>query len=556
MNYFPHAKLFPNGPFPTEAHNITLGDKSSAMSDSSIQDPETPAKDLESVEPNGTELASTELSEFQQFEEGGDADSSPPTEMEPFSDFSSIAKSRELSEELNDNKFTVDTSLKKFYKPQENTTPRIEVDDTASEQEIAIDEDESISETPSRRGSILSSQGLSPTPSIPGTPDRNLIRSIDQRFQTRFNSLTSIRSGSFAPPSPNTKNQSPNVDQLITDTDGDSPWETIRWSKLRKISNQIFSETASSVYGKPTSFLAASLIVIGTSRGYILVFDYQQNLKSVIGKNTKALESGQITSLAVSADFSYVAAGYSSGHIFTWDLAKPSAYNIHISPIKLNFVGKPRSDGHVEDTSVIHLSFVGKRHSALVSGDVRGMAFWHNTVRTIMGRSVQTKRIMGRYPQPHLTIESKHKPTTLLACSPLPLGTVVQPTDEMNLVAIMTPYLLAVVSVMPSPQTEYKTGRPASASNEMGLSGALAWFPALKSSGSVHETNPRLAYSWSNVLTILEVVTIRKLDNSTSRADISLNFTSLKRYIADEAIVSIQWISRQVSFYLLLHSHC
>lgn len=156
---------------------------------------------------------------------------------------------------------------------------------------------------------------------------------------------------------------------------------------------------------------------------------------------------------------------------------------------------------------------------------------------------------MGRYPQPHLTMEVTHKPTALLACSPLPLGTVVQPTDDMCLVAIMTPYLLAIVSVLPSPQTEFKTGRPKSVSNELGLSGCLAWFPALKSAGSSSETNPRLAYSWSNVLTIMEVSAIKKHESSTSRKDISLNFTSLKRFVGDEAIVSIQWISRQVSLF-------
>lgn len=510
-----------------------------------IELPQPPASEEELGEVELSDVENVEFSEFQEYE-----DEENTTELEPFSDFSSISKSQELSNELRDDKFSINTKIPQYYKPQE-TLPRIEVGEADSEHEIPSDEDELISEASSMRGSILSSQGLSPTPSFQGTPDRGYVRSIDHRFQTRFNSLTSMRSNYSASPttrhlSPLTSH-SPNFDQLFADSEADSPWETIRWNKLRKISNQIFSESASSVYGKPTCILAAAIIAIGTSRGYVLVFDYHQNLQSIIGKNTKAIESGEVTSLAVSADFSYVASGYSTGHIFTWDLAKPSTYNIHVSPISINFVGKPRYDGHLEGTSVIHLSFVGKRHSALVSGDVKGMAFSHNTVRTIMGRSVQTKRIIGRYPQPHLTLEAKHKPTALLACSPLPLGTVVQPTDDMCIVAIMTPYLLALVSVLPSPQTEYKTGRPASACNEMGLSGALAWFPALKSYGSAGETNPRLAYSWSNVLTIMEVVAIKRNENSTSRKDISLNFTSQKRYVGNEAIVSIQWISRQVS---------
>lgn len=515
-------------------------------------------EDNEAQELGEIELMDTEFSDFQTYGDSNEDStnlSNNPKELEPFSNFSSISKSQELAEELSTEQFSVNTAIPQYYKPhnEPSSASSPSKPDLDSDQDIPTDEDELLSEGNSTRGSILSSQGLSPTPSIPGTPDRiSHIRSIDQRFQTRFNSLTSIRSNFSPPPGrPSTSLviPSPNFDQLFNDSETDSPWETIRWSKLRKISSQIFSESASSIYGKPTCLLAAALIAIGTSRGYVLVFDYHQSLKSIIGQNTKAMECGEVTSLAVSADFSYLASGYSSGHIYTWDLAKPSSFNIHIRPISLNFVGKPRFDGHLENTSVIHLSFVGKRHSALISGDVKGMSFFHNTIRTIVGRSVKTKRIMGRYPQPHLTMEVTHKPTALLACSPLPLGTVVQPTDDMCLVAIMTPYLLAIVSVLPSPQTEFKTGRPKSVSNELGLSGCLAWFPALKSAGSSSETNPRLAYSWSNVLTIMEVSAIKKHESSTSRKDISLNFTSLKRFVGDEAIVSIQWISRQVSLF-------
>lgn len=527
------------------------------MSDTNEADGLNPdEQELGEVELGDVELAEPKFAAFQRFDDGDLTPKDQPlTEMEPFSTFSSISESQGLPEDLNTDKFDVSTAIPQYYKQSTSPTaprPQIQVHGPDSdEQEIMSDEDELLSEANSRRGSILSPQALSPSPSLPGTPDRGShIRSIDQRFQTRFNSLTSIQSNFSSSPSRQVESlttSSPSLEQLFNDAEAGSAWETIRWTKLRKISSQIFSESASGIYGKPTCVLAAALIAIGTSRGLILVFDYHQNLKFIIGKNTKAAESGEITSLAVSADFSFMAAGHSKGHIFTWDLAKPTAYNFHISPISMNFVGKPRHDGHLEGSNIIHLSFVGKRHSALVSGDAKGMAFSHNIVRSLVTRSVHTKRIMGRYPQPHLTLGTKHKPTALLACSPLPLGTMVQPTDDMCLVAIMTPYLLAIVSILPSPQTEFKTGRPASVSNEMGLSGALAWFPALKSTGSTTETNPRLAYCWSNVLTIMEVVTIKKYENSTSAKDISLNFTSLKRYVGDEAIVSIQWISRQVS---------
>lgn len=483
-----------------------------------------------------------------------------------FSNFSSVSKaqdSNEYNEQQDKDLILADlkTSIPQYYKPHATRLAKSAAVNTNSDDEElqTEDEDDLVSSGPSNHGSLVSStQDLSSPRSLSGTPDRtHFVRSIDQRFKTRFNSLTSIQSNYSGTGTPRRTASlgmpSADVDQFFIDGETDKSWETMRWTKLRKISNQIFSETAASTYGRPTCLLAAALIAIGTSRGFVLVFDYHQNLKSVIGQNTKATECGEVTSLAVSADFSYIASGYSTGHIFTWDLAKFTTYNIHISPISMNFMGKPSHDGNVEGSRIIHLSFLGKRHSALVSGNDRGMCFSHNTVRSMLGRSVKTRRIMGRYPQPHLTLDTHHKPTAILACSPLPLGTIVQSTDDMCLVAIMTPYILAIVSVFPSPQTEFKTGRPKSVSHELGLSGCLAWFPALKATGTSSETNSRLAYSWSNVLTIMEVVVIKKHESSKSRKDMSLNFTSVKRYIGEEAIVSIQWISRQVSTFVQIY---
>lgn len=345
------------------------------------------------------------------------------------------------------------------------------------------------------------------------------VRPIDERFQTRFSTLTRLRSSSNSIPSFNGLNDYSNLK------------DTVRWVKLRKISSQIFSEAASNLYGKPTCLLTATIIAVGTSKGIILVFDYYQTLKSIIGPKTKAMRCGEVTSLAISDDFSYIAAGHTNGHIFTWELTKPSTYNIHVHPIRSDMLG--RSDGHILGTKVVHLSFVSKRHSALISGDVNGLAFVHDTVRTLIGRTVLTQRIMGRYPQNQLNPEIK--PTTLLACAPLPHSSMDKVNDEICLVAIMTPNLLALVSVLPTPQTQFKTGRPKSVSNTMGLSGCLTWFLTYKSS------TPRLAYCWSNVLTVMEVSVTKQRDNS-----IAVNLTIPKRYVGEEAIVSVQWISDKV----------
>jgi hypothetical protein len=68
-----------------------------------------------------------------------------------------------------------------------------------------------------------------------------------------------------------------------------APWEVVRWTKLKKITGQVFSEVGKRNFGRPTCLSVAASLVVGTSKGFILVFDYQQVLKSIIGPGTKGM---------------------------------------------------------------------------------------------------------------------------------------------------------------------------------------------------------------------------------------------------------------------------
>ncbi len=48
------------------------------------------------------------------------------------------------------------------------------------------------------------------------------------------------------------------------------------------------------------------------------------------------------------------------------------------------------------------------------------------------------------------------KPSTVLAFAPLPLGNVEMVTDSMGLTAMLTPYLLVIVSTTPIAQTQHQ----------------------------------------------------------------------------------------------------
>lgn len=394
--------------------------------------------------------------------------------------------------------------------------------------------------THSRQTSLAGTESSS----VPTSPNSAKIRSIDTRFQTRLSSLSLPTPSNSSIVKRHLRNMSQlsNIDDLL-----DSPnlqLEAVRWTKLRKLSSQVYSDSAMITYGSPTVVLPSSNIAIGTNKGFVLVFDYHQNLLHALGQKQRVFEWGAVTALCVSSDQSFVGVGYAYGHITTWDLKSPQSPHAHISPLRT----PPSFDdtvqqhhGHLEGASVIHLHFVGKRRTVLVSGDVKGMAFYHNSKRSFIGKTIKSVRLLGRYAD-----GVKKKPTTIFGCAPRPLGTEVEKADTLCLVAILTPYMLAVVSALPHPRTHFKVSRDKGSMETMGLSGCLAWFPALKytsGSSTKHAVPSRLAYCWSNVMRILEVTqTQTKLDG------VELSFDNSRRYECDEAIVAVQWINRQVSY--------
>lgn len=326
----------------------------------------------------------------------------------------------------------------------------------------------------------------------------------------------------------------------------------MRWTKLKKITAQVFSEVGKRNFGRPTCLNVTVSLVIGTSKGYILVFDYQQVLKSIIGPGTKAVECGAVTALATSADHSTVAGGHATGHIFTWELAKPAKPFLAIPPLDRAGLDDRKTDGHISGVAILHLGFLGTRHTALVSADDGGMAFSHLATRGLgaIARMVKTTRILGRYPLSDKSVEKPRKPSSVLAFAPLPLGNVEQPTDVMGLTALLTPYLLVIVSTTPVAQTQHKAPRPKEVTPHSAMSGCLAWFPAVKLKGSTNElskavSKTKLVYCWSNVLTILEVESI-VAPPSEKEKPTELRFRPRSRWKAEESIVAVQWLSRSV----------
>ncbi|WEW58735.1 Vacuolar protein sorting-associated protein 8 [Emydomyces testavorans] len=359
-------------------------------------------------------------------------------------------------------------------------------------------------DSPSLQGSVQSSPSSTLGHRSPASLGHSPHRPFDLRFQTR---LSASFPSTVRPLSPSFlqshSRQSSLASQIRTATPdfpeepSPAPWEVVRWTKLRKI----------------------------------------------------ATASGAVTSLAISADHTTVAGGHADGTIFTWELSKPARPFLHISPSTASGKDFKRGDGHISGVAVIHVGFLGSRRTALVSADDHGMAFSHLATRGMgaVARTIKTTRILGRYPQSVLPAGRTRKPSTVLAFSPLPLGNVEQGTDSLGLVAMLTPYLLVIVSTTPVAQTQHKSARPKEVPAHSAMTAALAWFPAIKLKAKDTEiSKTKLVYCWSNVLTVLEVSEIKPADPDDSDKPPRFAFKPFARWRATEPIVAVQWISRSV----------
>ncbi|KAK8064872.1 vacuolar protein sorting-associated protein 9a [Apiospora phragmitis] len=415
-------------------------------------------------------------------------------------------------------------------------------------------------DTHSIQGSVLSSSPSSSIlPSVASRPGLSSpspsFRPFDRRFQSRIASPSTLSPRPSSPAYLTGHSRTVSVSSQLVLDPGETetlspPWEVVRWTRLKKLNGQAFSEAGKRNFGSPTCIAVSAHIVLGTTKGIILVFDYNQNLKMIIGPGTKAVESGPITAIAISADHTTIAGGHACGNIFTWDTSRASRPFLTIPHLEPSQAENRTADGHVPNVAITHLGFLGTRHTALVSADDKGMAFSHLATRGTgaLGRTVKTVRILGRYPNAPTPPGKPLKPSTVLAFSSLPLGNTETAADSLGLTAILTPYLLVIVSTTPIAQTQHKSARPKDVAHHSAMSGCLAWFPAVKvkvpdpnTGGTMSKV--KLVYCWSNVLTVLDVDEIPSEDKDKAP---TLKFKARSRWKCEESIVAVQWLSRSV----------
>lgn len=291
---------------------------------------------------------------------------------------------------------------------------------------------------------------------------------------------------------------------------------------------------------------------------------------------------GPVTALALSFDHTFVASGHASGHIQLFDLQNPKAPARFVPPTNLNAVASGRQEGHLLGSRIVSIGFVAGRHTAIVSADDNGLAFFHSLGKVLFVEASDVLRILGKYPdEDPITGPSHHsfrrrklrKANSILSMAPMPLGTAPHPTDAYNLIALLTPIKLVIVGLKPDPKTWYRRLRETDdeSVNDSKMKGTLAWFPSVipgQVSESDHKarqsaskvvnghlpTAPMLVYSWGNVLNLIRVSETKFLQKTRNprtgkTKDVEMGrivFEEVGRWTSDGDVLAIQWLNFHV----------
>lgn len=310
---------------------------------------------------------------------------------------------------------------------------------------------------------------------------------------------------------------------------------------------------------------------------------------------------GPVTSLALSHDHTFVAVGHVRGHIQLFDLSKPDTPARSVAPTSLATVRTGRQEGHLLGSRIVSLGFVSARHTAFISADDQGLAFYHSLGKVLFIEANDCLRILGKYPDidadlvpsgmrlaesdGHVTSRAggfassrkfMRKAGTILSMSPLPLGTTEHPTDTYQLTALLTPIKLVVVGLKPTPRTWHRRHRESDGNNDS-LSrwrGCLTWYPSIQTTivpqptksnrkGSTPKvfsgSDPLLAYSWGRILNVArcsEQTSTQKVRNESTgnveKIEVGkIVFEELGSYSSEDDILAIQWLSAGVSHLVL-----
>ena len=286
------------------------------------------------------------------------------------------------------------------------------------------------------------------------------------------------------------------------------------------------------------------MIAVGSDAGRVQVFGFDQKLRFSL-QNDASASSGPVSSVTLSPDNTYVAVGHATGNIHLYDLSRPAKPARTALAVTLQQVQSGQKEGHLQGSKVLHVAFVGNRHTSIVSGDDQGRAFWWSLGKVIGVESNDVVRMLGSYPEYLPDSNGEHggvplkRSSTLYSVSPLPDTGAPDLGNDYSFTALLTPSKLVIVGMKPTARTWYRKTRQSTGNND-GSIGCAEWSSTGFSGARL------LAYSWGKCLRLLRLL-LKPHDDASKPPRQPPDFVESAMYTAADPILGLQWYDGKVS---------
>jgi WD40 repeat protein len=307
-----------------------------------------------------------------------------------------------------------------------------------------------------------------------------------------------------------------------------SPSGVFKWTLFRLVTIAL-SRPEFEKYRQPTCFSISSGLLVGTLSSVVLVFDLSQKLRGVLGDVQQSSLYGAVTCLQISPDHSQAVVGYRKGFVCLWDLKKLTLLKQVIpspNPVEI--------DGHRSSFPITSVCIPSK--DVFFSADEDGAAFYHALLNRIIYYDVRTTRIHGKVKPNEPPVVSN---TRILSLSSPPIEKVRYPGDSNVLVAVASPYKLAILSMKPIPQILFRIPWSQLQENNVEVSTVdsshTCWFVPTKHSKADYVL---LGFSFGSKAGVLKI---------TWRTDVGskkkLKFEVVGRGQCNAGITSLHWMT-------------
>ncbi|KAI0750478.1 hypothetical protein C8Q74DRAFT_371122 [Fomes fomentarius] len=113
------------------------------------------------------------------------------------------------------------------------------------------------------------------------------------------------------------------------------------------------------------------------------------------GNESSQKSVGAVTAPALSFDHTYVAVGHATGFVQLYEL-RSSKVAAHVVPPTTLASG--RQEGRLAGSRIVSIGFIAGQHTALVSVDHSGLAFYHSLGKVFFVDGTDIFRVLGKYP--------------------------------------------------------------------------------------------------------------------------------------------------------------